>query len=139
MSRKKDTKIFYNEDLFIKAIESRGFKGDGAIAEITRALNSAGYRYSPQHVGAVLNTKKKPLNGIFVKKVMKALDIKESEISNKDSEIYQSLEDSGEKPTVSDNCKELRPDQIDVLKKWDKITDCRKRCALLALMDSMEG
>lgn len=43
------------------------------------------------------------------------------------------------KTVISDNGKELRSDQIDILKKWDKITDCRKRCALLALMDSMEG
>lgn len=123
----------------MRAIESRGFKGDGAIAEITRALNAAGYRYTPQHVGGILSTKKKPLNGIFVKKVMKALDIKESEISNEYSKRYQSLEDAGEKPIVSDNCKELRPDQIDVLKRWDKIKDCKKRGALLIIMESMEG
>lgn len=50
-------------------------------------------------------------------------------------------DNSRRKPVTSDAGEQfsgLRFDQIDLLKKWDKIKDCRKRCAILALMDSME-
>lgn len=132
-----------------KAIEARGFKGDGAIADITRALTKAGYSYSPQHVGAVLNTGKKPINDKFVKALMKGLNIPESEISPVDSKIYQSGHD---KPIKYDNSKHtedsetpapmtgdnqelftfLRPDQKKMLLVWEKL-DCEQRIALMSL------